>query len=163
MALVLPSAMDIAGSNARSDADGGAAAAAEAATAAEAEAEASPSPSRASSATALHPAIPQHLTVRSFVVQWGSGPTHLREFLTDAANNPQRLLSIAQQTAQLQEFVASGCLMIQGVTLVRLWTLLAKQQPTAHNEHMIVAWGPLPLHTLPANRATHETTNVRLV
>jgi hypothetical protein len=101
--------------------------------------------------------------VRSFVVQWGSGPTPLRQFLADAADNPQRLLSIAQQTAQLQELVASGCLMIQGVTLVRLWTLLAKQQPTAHNEHMIVAWGPLPLHTLPANRATHETTNVRLV
>jgi hypothetical protein len=63
------------------------------------------------------------LTVRSFFLQWAVGSARsLRDLFAEAGDSPIHLWHIATHSLRLEEAVASGCLLVQAVALVRLWT-----------------------------------------
>lgn len=86
-----------------------------------------------------------------------AGAVHdtLRTFLDDCLSDavgPQRALDrigddsialqqLARYSLECEERVATGCLMVQALTLVRYWTLQSKQPSTPANEGRIVEWG----------------------
>lgn len=83
----------------------------------------------------------ERLTVRSFFLQWDAQQLHLRDLLAHAQDSPAELQHIALHSLRLEEAVASGCLMIQALVLVRLWTLRNNvQQITPHHSRLIHTW-----------------------
>jgi hypothetical protein len=76
-------------------------------------------------AAAVHPDAPSdRVGVHAFVLRWevGSGGRQLRDLFEQAGDDPTELWQIAMQSLRLEEVVATGCLLVQAVALVRLWT-----------------------------------------
>ena len=65
----------------------------------------------------------------------------LQSMLVHAGDNPATLLGVATHSLHVEESVATGCLMIQSVALVRLWTVLFQQQLHKSNEKHVAEWG----------------------
>ncbi len=68
----------------------------------------------------------------------------LRFALEQTGDSPSTLQRVAYESLCFEEQVATGCLMIQAITLVRVWTLTFKQQPTSKNEQQIIQWRTCP-------------------
>jgi hypothetical protein len=107
--------------------------------------------------------------------------TLLRSFLDDCLSvnvGAQRALEriesdatdlerIARLSMECEERVQTGCLMVQALTLVRYWTLQAKDTNVAANEKKIIEWRsycgpPLRLRTRHCAPCAHTPVFVYL-
>ena len=80
--------------------------------------------SAAAAAAAANPPA-RRVHVRSVVTEWGAGGVQqLRDLFAQAGDDPAELWHIAIHSVRLEEAVATGCLLMQAVALVRLWTQL---------------------------------------
>jgi hypothetical protein len=73
---------------------------------------------------ALRP-LPDGLGVRALFVEWasttGHAGSHLHDLFARASDDTTELWRIVLQSLRLEEAVASGCLLLQALALVRLW------------------------------------------
>jgi hypothetical protein len=78
------------------------------------------------------------LSVRSLFVQWasttGHAGSHLHALFARAGADTSELWRIVLQSVRLEEAVASGCLVLQALALVRLW-MVENQVPCITNRH----------------------------
>jgi hypothetical protein len=77
-------------------------------------------------------------SVRSLFVQWasttGHAGSHLHNLFARAGADTTELWRIILQSLRLEEAVASGCLVLQALALVRLWKV-QNQVPYITNRH----------------------------